>query len=362
MDYALLLSVLVLVAAPLLARLVKRMPAFKAGLDGFVLLTVVGLITITLLPEALNHGGLLGLTIAVIGFTLPWIAEFLFHKSEEMTHRVLMLVAALALVVHATTDGAMLAFANSTNDGAFLATGVILHRIGVAVAVWWLLRPVLTTAGGIAVLAALGVMTVVGYLMVIFAGEWYDVPLVGYWQAFAAGSLFHVVMHPLEDHDTSPNSGTLRAHRVGTVFGILFVAALISAHYLQHATGPLDPMPAHGDHHGIDLIVAVGRLLAPIALLAMIAAAAYGRLQKEGLKSAYKALQFITPWTLAIWLGAAIMAELYPSLMPAPHGGVLLFGIWLIAVSAILVQTGARSFFAVLMPSISKHKHSHSHS
>jgi len=362
LDYALLLSVLVLIAAPLLARLVKRMPAIKAGLDGFVLLTVVGLITITLLPEALSRGGLIGLAVAVVGFTLPWIAEFLFHKSEEMTHRVLMLVAALALVVHATTDGAILAFANTSDDGAFLATGVILHRIGVAIAVWWLLRPVLTTLGGLAVLASLGVMTIVGYLMVIFAGEWYDVPLVGYWQAFAAGSLFHVVMHPLEDHDTSPDAGTLQAHRIGTALGILFVIALISAHYLQHAAGPVAPMPVHGSHNGVDLIAAAGRLLAPIALLAMIAAAAYGRLKADGLKSAYKAVQFITPWTLAVWLSIAIAAEIFPALVPAPEGGELLFFVWLSVVSLILVQTGARSFFSVLVPRMAKHKHSHSHS
>lgn len=361
LDYALILSVLVLIAAPLLARLVGHMPAFKAGLDGFVLLTVVGLITITLLPEALSRGGLIALIVAALGFTLPWIAEFLFVKSEEMTHRVLMLIAALALIVHAASDGAILAFANTADDGPFLAAGIILHRIGVAIAVWWLLRPVLTTVGGIAVLAALGVMTVVGYFMVYFAGEWYDIPLVGYWQAFAAGSLFHIVMHPLEDHDTTPAANTELAHRIGTAFGILFVVALIAAHYQQHAPGPFAPVPLHGEQHDLDLIAAIGRLVAPLALLAIVGAAAYGRLKEGGLTNAYAAVQKIMPWTLAAWLGSSVVAELVPSMMPAPHGGNILLVIWLVLMSSVLIHTGARSFFAVLLPRFASHNHSHSH-
>jgi len=336
------------------------MPAFKSGLDGFVLLTVIGLITITLLPEALNHGGLIGLFVAILGFTLPWIAEFLFHKAEQMTHRVLMLVAALALVVHAASDGAILAFANTSTGGAFLATGIVLHRIGVAVAVWWLLRPVLTTLGGIAVLASLGVMTIVGYLMVYFAGEWYNVPLIGYWQAFAAGSLFHIVMHPLEDYDTAPAPNTLLSHRIGTALGIVFVTALIAAHYLQHTPGPLGPMPGHDTHHDVDMLAAVGRLIAPLALLVIVGAAAYGRLHKGGLASAYRAVQKITPWTLAFWLAGTVTAVLQPDLLPAPEGGSLVLTIWLIIMSAVLVHTGARSFFAVLLPRMASHRH-HSH-
>jgi len=360
-DYALIFSVLVLIAAPLMARVVGHMPAFKAGLDGFVLLTVVGLITITLLPEALSHGGLIALVVAALGFTLPWVAEFLFFKSEEMTHRVLMLIAALALVVHAASDGAILAFANKADEGPFLAAGIILHRIGVGVAVWWLLRPVLTTLGGLAVLAALGVMTIVGYFMVYFAGEWYNIPLVGYWQAFAAGSLFHVVMHPLEDHETAPVPKTELAHRIGTAFGILFVVALILAHYQQHVPGPYTAIPVGGEHHNLDIISSIGRLVAPLALLLVIGAAAYGRLKTGGLRDAYIAVQKMTPWTLVLWLAATIAAELAPAVMPAPAGGNILLVVWLVVTSGVLIHTGARSFFAVLLPRFSGHNHSHSH-
>ncbi|WP_417458571.1 hypothetical protein [Kordiimonas sp.] len=359
LDWALILSVVVLLAAPLLARLVSRAPQIKGALDGFVLMTVLGLITLTLLPEALAHGGFWGLVIAVFGFTLPWIAEFLFHHAEEMTHRIVLMVASLALVVHAASDGAILAFASDSEAGSFVATGILLHRIGVAVAVWWLLRPVLSTAGGLAVLAGLGAMTIVGYMLALFAGEWYNFPLVGYWQAFAAGSLLHVVLHPLEDHNPAPSKNTLPAHRLGTALGLVFVLALISAHYFHHTPGPLAEMPVHGMHHAVELLDAVGRLMSPILLLVLVVAAILPHVYGKGMPGALMSLKKAAPWTVLLWLTGTIIAELSPIGTIAPEGSLPLFIAWALTVSIILVHMGARAFFSSLMPRLRQHRHSH---
>ncbi len=362
MDWALVLSVVVLLAAPLLARWSARVPYIKGALDGFVLITVLGLITLTLLPEALAHSGGWALLVAAIGFSLPWITEFLFHRAEEMTHRVVLLVAALALVVHAASDGAILAFASESETGDFVATGILLHRVGVAIAVWWLLRPVLSATGGLLVLAGLGAMTIVGYLLALFAGEWYNIPLVGYWQAFAAGSLLHVVLHPLEEHNAAPNGHTVMAHRVGTALGLVFVLSLISAHYLHHAPGPLGDMPIHGMHHTVELLNAVGRLVAPILLLALLLAAVLPQIYGKGLAASFNILKRVAPWTVLFWLVTAVFVELSPYALPSPSGGFLLFAIWLAAVTLVLIHMGARAFFTTLMPRYRAHKHSHGHS
>lgn len=359
MVLPLILSVLVLLAAPLLARLVGKMPALKGGLDGFVLVTVLGLILLTLLPESLSHGGPVALLIAALGFSLPWIAEFLFHKAEEMTHRIVMLVATLALVVHAASDGAILAFADESESGSLVAIGIILHRIGIGFAVWWLLRPILTTWGGVAVLIALAVMTVVGYLSVVFAGQWYGFPLIGYWQAFAAGSLLHVVLHPLEDHDTKPVKDAMFAHRIGTGAGVLFLVGLVGSHYLHHAPSPVEMVHAHELHHVLDLIFMIGRLIAPLLLLVLAAAATLRRIYGGTLPEIYALLQKIAPWTLVAWLATALGAEIVHAEVPAPVGGHVMFGIWITAVCTILVHTGARAFFSVLMPRFGRHRHSH---
>ena len=362
MDWALVLSVVVLLAAPLLARLSARAPHVKSALDGFVLITVLGLITLTLLPEALAHGGGWALLVAVLGFSLPWITEFLFHRAEEMTHRVVLLVAALALVVHAASDGAILAFANESETGDFVAAGILLHRVGVAIAVWWLLRPVLSTTGGLMVLGGLGAMTIVGYLLALFAGEWYNIPLVGYWQAFAAGSLLHVVLHPLEEHNAAPSGQTIMAHRVGTALGLVFVLSLISAHYLHHTPGPLGDMPIHGMHHTVDLLSAVGRLVAPILLLVLLVSAVLPQVYGKSLIASYGMVKRVAPWTVLFWLVTAVFVELSPYALPSPSGGFILFAIWLTAAALVLVHMGARAFFTTLMPRYRTHKHSHGHS
>lgn len=339
----------------------QRVPALKGGIDGFVLITVLGLIILTLLPEALQHGGLLGLGIAFFGFVLPWASEFLFHKTEEITHRIVMLVATLALIIHAASDGALLAFARDSVHGSFVATGILLHRIGVAIAVWWLLRPILTTIGGFAVLAAMAAMTMVAYFMVLFAGEWYDVPLAGYWQAFAAGSLLHVVMHPVGDHDPAPDASTAPSHRIGTACGILFVIALIGSHYYDHSPMVVEPAAhAHNLQHLIDLMALSGSLVAPIALLLITGFGIYGKMNAD-MACAYRRMQQIMPWTLVLWIVTALFAMLWPALLPMPVDVTLLFMVWMAILAPVIVHTGARAFFGTIFPASMTHRHSHAH-
>ncbi len=360
MTFIVILSALILLAAPLLARVVQRVPALKGGIDGFVLITVLGLITMTLLPEALEYGGIIALAIAFLGFVLPWLSELMFHKTEEITHRVVMLVATLALIIHAASDGAILAFARDSVHGSFLATGILLHRIGVAIAVWWLMRPILTNAGGFAILSAMAAMTLVGYFMVLFAGEWYHVPLAGYWQAFAAGSLLHVVMHPVGDHDHVPSASTALSHRVGTAFGVLFVVSLIGSHYYDHSPVSAEAVThAHNLQHLIDLMALTGSLVAPIALLMIIGFAIYGKMHADWVR-AYKRVQQVMPWTLVLWMVLAFASMLKPEFLPLPVSISLLFMVWMALLTPVMIHTGARSFFGRIFPSaLAGHSHAH---
>ena len=363
MTAIVILSALILLAAPLLARVVQHAPSLKGGIDGFVLITVLGLILLTLLPEALEYGGLLALGIAVLGFILPWASEFLFHKTEEITHRIVMLIATLALVIHAASDGVILAFARDSVHGSFVATGILLHRVGVAIAVWWLMRPILTTAGGIAVLTAMAAMTMVAYFMVLFAGEWYDIPLAGYWQAFAAGSLLHVVVHPVGDHEHAPSPTTAPSHRIGTGLGILFVIALIASHYYDH--GPVSSHElthAHHLHHLVELLALTGSLIAPITLLMITGCAIYGKMNATW-SNAYLRMQQIMPWTMVLWVIAALAAMLWPNLLPLPMEISLLFVVWMLTLAPMTIHMGARAFIGVIFPAALKgHKHAHENS
>lgn len=366
MDITLILSILILLVAPLLARMASRAPRLKMGFDGFVMIVVLGLITLTLLPEALAHGGIIALSVAIAGFIMPWIAEKFFHKTEEMTHRILLVVASFALVIHAASDGAILAFAGDDLNGYFLAAGILLHRFGVAVSVWWLLRPVLSSTGGYIVLASLGVMTLIGYFLATFAGDWYDIPLAGYWQAFAAGSLLHVVMHPIGDeHDTMVAASgvkTLFPQQLGTALGILFIVALIIAHYLHHA--PVGDHIGH-DHsnsqHTIDTMVASGLLIGPILILMLLTAAAIARSYGNSWRDAVGGLERIAPWSVLVWLAVSSLMVIWPDILPVPDKGHVIFFAWLSIVAGTTINMGARAFFKPLLPRWLSHQHSHSH-
>jgi hypothetical protein len=366
MDITLILSVLILLAAPVLARLIMRVPRLKVGFDGFVMIIVLALIALTLLPEAIAHGGIFALLTAIAGFVMPWIAERLFHKTEEMTHRILLVIASFALVIHAASDGAILAFASNDINGYFLAGGILLHRFGVAISVWWLLRPVLSSTGGYVVLLSLGIMTLIGYFLAAFAGDWYSIPLAGYWQAFAAGSLLHVVMHPLgEEHNDGINDAefdTLLPQQIGTALGILFVIALIGAHYLHHAPVDLHEMHDHSNgQHTIDMMVGSGLLIGPILILMLLVSATIARSRGETWRDALSGIERIAPWSVLLWLSVASFMAIWPDLLPIPEKGYFIFFGWLTIITIIAVNMGARAFFKPLLPKWLTHQHSHSH-
>lgn len=365
LDYGLILSVLVLLAAPLLSRLVQGMPSLKSALDGFVLMAIVGLITFTLLPDALVHGGIVSLIVVLVGFSLPWLAELKFHNSEQVTHKAILLVSVLAVVAHAMADGAILAFANNSSGGTFIASGIVLHRLGVAISIWWLLSPIFSFRGSMVILFALGAMTIAGYMMAIYGDDWHGIPLVGYWQAFAAGSLFHIITHPINTHDHADKKVAqpmLRAHQLGTALGVVFIATMILAQHLQHDY--MSELNTHGEHlgHGSNNMLEAAFMAAPINLLLMAAFVLWGRIKSGSFSDTYTSLKRIAPWTILIWLAISMVLTLqhdHHHHEAEHHHNPITVIMWGILVSTILVQMGARAFFATFMPRSLHDKHSH---
>ncbi|GHF12346.1 hypothetical protein GCM10017044_02860 [Kordiimonas sediminis] len=358
---ALIVSVLLLLFAPLLARSVKTRPGIRAGFDGFVLITVIGLVTLTLLPEAMAHGGILALLIAALGLSIPWISELLFHKAEAMTHRIVLMVASLALIVHAATDGALIAFANEASDGTFIQLGILLHRAGIAITLWWLFRSMLSSMTGLLLLGALGMTTVLGYFFFNSVSEAYSLPMFGYWQAFAAGSLLHIVLHPLGHADTAGNQDIIRkGGRVGTAAGLVFISMLIITHYIEH-TPHSDTFP-HVAHHTIDLLVEVGVFTAPLLMLGVLLALGISKSRYKEWRPALRGAMSYVPWTLIAWFGMSILAEMMPDLMPLGRGSFLLFAVWLAIIVGTLMYQGARVFFGGVFAPFHRHSHGHAHS
>lgn len=353
MLLALILSMMAVLAAPLLARLTDGRPAYRAGLDGFVIVVVFGLIFLTLLPEALAHGGLAAFLVAALGFALPWLAELMLHHAEAKAHRAFLAIAFIAILLHEASDGAILALAAGHEGAAFVATGIVVHRIGVAVALWWLFRPFLSQRSGYLMLATLAAVSGLGYGAATIALDWHAIPIVGYWQAFAAGSLLHIVLHPLEE-DPATERETRRGQQAGTLAGVLLLMAFALSHMMHSGHDHVAGVESHAN--AIDLMATTGHTLAPLLLGLVLSGIAFGyvRHRHKRLEGCRDGLDLAAPWSLLLWLAVTVIALLRPGWFPEPPAGTVRIDftliLWSILTLASFLRMGARRFVGTLMP------------
>lgn len=200
MNHALLFaSITGLATGPLVARAAKARPQMLAFIDGFVLVTIGGLVLLDVIPHALEHRDLWAGLFMLLGFTLPNLAERLFRFGVQQTHTAVLLLALVGVAIHSALDGSALA-QSAANPSSLIGYGVVLHQLPVSLMVWWVLsdRPRAVTWF---VLSLMALTTVVGYFAepTIFAvlpdraGVWFE--------AVVGGSLLHVIAHPAHAHD-----------------------------------------------------------------------------------------------------------------------------------------------------------------
>jgi uncharacterized protein len=228
-NHALLLSSLGLLGAgPLFARLSRSRPAMLTFIDGFVLVSIGGLVLLDVIPHALAESDLLALLFMVAGFTLPSLAERLLNFGVRQTHFVVMVLAMLGVAMHSVLDGSALAQSNG-QGGGLLGYGVVLHQLPVSLMVWWVLSDRARSVPWM-VLAAMALMTVVGYLAEPTMFALLPARAAMLFEALVGGSLLHVVAHPAHDHDPT------HEHEPG--------------HPHVQATHPHDHAHDHGHTHG----------------------------------------------------------------------------------------------------------------
>lgn len=192
-------SLLLLGSGPLIARLSRARPAMLTFIDGFVLVSIGGLVLLDVVPQALERADVLALLCMVAGFTLPSLAERLLNYGVRQTHLVVMVLAMLGVAVHSALDGSALAQA-AGGSGSLLGMGVVVHQLPVSLMVWWVLSDRARVVPW-AVLALMATMTVVGYVSepAVFAAL--PQQATALFEALVGGSLLHVIAHPAHDHD-----------------------------------------------------------------------------------------------------------------------------------------------------------------
>jgi hypothetical protein len=225
------LSLLPLVLGPLLVHFFVGRPRLIHGLDAFVFVSVIGLVFVRVLPEAVARGGLPALGASIAGLALPVLFERHQVGNAQRRHGWLALVAFFGFAVHGMLDGLALAAGHlHARGGGFLAWGVLLHRLPEGMAIWWYARRHVGPAPAVAIVAALVLFSLVGFVLphvhgAILGGIAWDIL-----QALLAGVIAHVILHEPLGRDSSPTTGGWQgASFVGTALAVGALMLLGSA-------------------------------------------------------------------------------------------------------------------------------------
>ncbi len=240
----LIASLIALLAGPLSYRYLTSDHGLQKGLDGFIFVSLGGLVLIHILPELLERGGWLSLLFVVTGVWGPAASERLFHRYSDVTRKVTVCLGVFGLLLHTVTDGGALVLAAHPDNSDLLALGVILHRLPVGIAVWWLLKPQIGSRNAAVVLAVMMLSTAAGYMT---GQHWLSVGVDNtvYLQAFVTGSILHVVLHQSHIKGAQDKQGEDKQGKyeyqaaIGSILGIVLLILLLSAD--QHSSHFHDP-------------------------------------------------------------------------------------------------------------------------
>lgn len=241
----LILSLIPLWLGPVLFSKVKRDSPWVSFLDGFVLVSLIGLILFSIIPESFAGGNAWSVLFFFGGMWLPVLLEDVFKVKETNTHLASFIYVGLGLVLHTAIDGAMLVESPDFSEhhpAEMLSLAVIFHRIPMGFGLWWLVRPHFGTRLVIWLLFAMTSGTLMGYF------AWHEIEHIiprGVSQAFqavVAGSLLHIIFHNSFQHDHShecQHDHEAKAFHplevVGNILGLLVLVAAVLGHDLVHS-------------------------------------------------------------------------------------------------------------------------------
>ena len=192
----LILSIAALLFGPVIYAAGRTNKVARRVLDIVIVITIAVIIFVHIIPEAVTHGGILAALIVILGIAFPLILERLFRKAAGTAHMVIVAIAGAGLILHALIDGLALL----PDGGTDLAYAIIIHRVPVGMALWWIVRPNLGTPVTVAIFVMIVVATSTGYWVGDTIVQLAETRKLAFLQAFVSGSLLHVVFFGIK-HD-----------------------------------------------------------------------------------------------------------------------------------------------------------------
>ena len=201
----LILSILALVAGPLLYHHLRRGGRIARVVDRVLVVLLVGVVAFVLVPDVLETLGPIALALVLAGYLVPGVLEALIRGAARTFHTISLLLALLGLVLHAVLDGAGLA-ASEAQSAPTLALAIVLHRFGMGLILWLMVWPEFGRRAASGVLVLVAIATVGGYwlsghLLALEPGR-----TVQAIQAVIVGAIVHSLIHRGHVHDPSSDT------------------------------------------------------------------------------------------------------------------------------------------------------------
>lgn len=197
-------SLVALAVGPVLVTLARGRGWVLSLIDGFVVVTIGGIVLLHILPHAFLVGGGVTLVLAAVGLLGPALFERVVGPRLPLATRWMLPAVLVGMALHAMIDGAVLVDPHEHQGhehgaGGMVALGVVLHRVPEGLAIWWLFRKRFGPLASLLAVVVIGASTALGSALGEhiegFLGTLHGV------QAFVAGSLLHVIFH--RSHDLS---------------------------------------------------------------------------------------------------------------------------------------------------------------
>lgn len=186
-------SLVALLAGPVLFHFLSQQKWLLGFFDAVLYLFIFVAVFLVILPEVVVNTGKMCVLIFLAGIFIPTLAEKAIHYKAHKIHSFVLILGIVGLAIHIVTDG--MALIEPFNHHTMLPATVILHRIPVGFAIWWLIRPTFGLTVSIVIFALMVGFTLAGY----YIGEHFvhlvSLDIINYFQAFVAGSILHIVFH-----------------------------------------------------------------------------------------------------------------------------------------------------------------------
>ena len=196
----LLLSLITLFAGPVIYLWLQNHRLLAETVDRLLVGLLLLIIAVLLIPEMFAVLSWVAPGLIFLGYLLPGLLERLIRKAAQKLHLASLVIAALGLILHAMLDGAGLA-GSKIQDSTGLALVIVLHRFGVGMILWMVMRPAFGQRIAWLTLGGVAAATIVGFefseVLLPMAGD----KGIAAIQAVVIGTIVHSLVHRGHVHE-----------------------------------------------------------------------------------------------------------------------------------------------------------------